>query len=301
MEIRFDGRTALVTGAGGGLGRSHALLLAARGAKVVDNDPAPATGGQRPADAVAAEIAAAGGTALADYGSVTDPAAAEAMVAAAVDAFGGIDILVNNAGFLRDRTFAKMTTEEFEQVLAVHLCGAAWCSRAAWPHMRAAGYGRIVMTTSNAGLYGNFGQANYAAGKMGLVGLMNVLRIEGLRYGILVNCLAPMAATPMTEAVLDDATKAAFDPALASAAMGWLCSEACTETGRIVAAAGGYFAQVKVLSSAGVLAPAGRPVTPETVAALWPATLDFSDPQEFDSAQAEMAHIARLRAAAAKR
>jgi NAD(P)-dependent dehydrogenase (short-subunit alcohol dehydrogenase family) len=296
MDIRFDRRTALVTGAGGGLGRSHALLLAARGARVVVNDPAPARDGIRPADAVAAEIAAAGGQAVADHGSVTEPAEAEAMVARAVETFGGLDILINNAGFLRDRSFAKMTGDEFDAVVAVHLAGAANCTRAAWPVMREAGYGRIVLTTSNAGLYGNFGQANYAAGKMGLVGLMNVLRIEGARNGILVNCIAPMAATPMTEAVLDEATKAAFDPALASAAVGYLCSEACTDTGRIVAAAGGYFAQVKLVSSAGVLAPGG-PVTPETVAGLWHRTLDFSDPQEFDSAQAEMAHIARLRAA----
>lgn len=298
MDIRFDRRTALVTGAGGGLGRSHALLLAARGANVVVNDPAPAkaAGCVRPADAVVAEIVAAGGSAVSDHGSVMDPTSAEAMVSKAIDSFGGIDILINNAGFLRDRSFAKMSIEEFDDVLSVHLAGAAYCTRAAWPHMREAGYGRVVLTTSNAGLYGNFGQANYAAGKMGLVGLMNVLRQEGARYGILVNCIAPMAATPMTEAILDEETKAAFDPALASAAVAYLSSEACTDSGRIVAAAAGYFAQVKVISSAGVLAPAGEPVGPETVASLWSQTLDFSDPQDFDSAQAEMAHIAKRRA-----
>ena len=301
MDIRFDRRTAVVTGAGGGLGRSHALLLAARGANVVVNDPAPAKteDGVRPADAVVAEILSAGGSAVADHGSVMDPADAEAMVSGAVQRFGGIDILVNNAGFLRDRSFAKMSIDEFNDVISVHLAGAAYCTRAAWPHMRQAGYGRVVLTTSNAGLYGNFGQANYSAGKMGLVGLMNVLRQEGARHGILVNCIAPMAATPMTEAILDEETKAAFDPALASAAVAYLCSEACMDTGRIVAAAAGYFAQIKVISSAGVLAPADVPVTPETVASLWSQTLDFSDPQDFGSAQEEMEHIARLRGARA--
>ena len=153
--------------------------------------------------------------------------------------YGRVDILVNNAGFLRDRSFAKMTPADFDAVVAVHLAGAAYCTMAAWARMREAGYGRIVFTTSNSGLFGNFGQANYAAGKAGLIGLMNVLKQEGGKYGITVNTLAPMAATPMTEAVMDDATKAAFDPALVSAALVYLCSDECTDSGRIVSTAGG--------------------------------------------------------------
>ena len=189
--LAFTDRVAIVTGAGNGLGRAHALALAARGARVLVNDV-----GAGPAQAVADEICAAGGQALAVAASVADPAAVASMVAQAVAAWGRVDILVNNAGILRDKSFAKMSLEDFRLVLDVHLMGAVHCSQAVWPLMVAQRYGRIVMTTSSSGLFGNFGQANYGAAKMALVGLMQTLSIEGARHGIHVNCLAPTAATP---------------------------------------------------------------------------------------------------------
>jgi NAD(P)-dependent dehydrogenase (short-subunit alcohol dehydrogenase family) len=202
LAIRFDGRVAIVTGAGGGLGRSHALALAGRGAKVVVND----LGGMRDGSGgspeaalkVVEEIRSAGGEAIADGSSVTDAAGVTAMVAKAMGRWGRVDILVNNAGILRDKTFAKMELDDFRAVLDVHLMGAVHCTKAVWEIMRGQNYGRIVMTTSSSGLYGNFGQANYGAAKMALVGLMQTLALEGARYDIRVNCLAPTAATRMT-------------------------------------------------------------------------------------------------------
>jgi NAD(P)-dependent dehydrogenase (short-subunit alcohol dehydrogenase family) len=203
MAIRFDGKVAIVTGAGGGLGRAHALGLAARGAKVVVNDLGVARdgsgGSQSPAEAVVAEIEAAGGEAMANGASVTDFEAVKAMVAEATDRWGSVDILVNNAGVLRDKTFAKMEVEDFRFVVDVHLMGAVNCTRAVWDGMRERNYGRIVMTTSSSGLYGNFGQSNYGAAKMALVGFMQTLSIEGAKNDIRVNCLAPTAHTRMTE------------------------------------------------------------------------------------------------------
>ena len=203
MTIRFDGRVAIVTGAGGGLGRSHALALARRGAKLVVND----LGGMRDGSGgspeaalkVVEEIRSAGGEAIADGSSVTDYAAITEMVGKAMARWGRVDILVNNAGILRDKTFAKMELEDFRAVIDVHLMGAVHCTKAVWEIMRQQNYGRIVMTTSSSGLYGNFGQSNYSAAKMALVGLMQTLALEGARYDIRVNCLAPTAATRMTE------------------------------------------------------------------------------------------------------
>ena len=194
MSIDLSGRVAIITGAGGGLGRSHALALARYGARVVVNDMSAAG-----ADAVTAEIRAAGGEAVACACSVTDRAAVQTMVDGAVARWGSIDILVNNAGILRDRTFAKMDLDDFATVIDVHLMGTVNVTKAAWPHMRARGYGRVVFTTSSSGLYGNFGQANYSAAKMALVGLMQTLSLEGEKFDIRVNCLAPSAATQMTE------------------------------------------------------------------------------------------------------
>ncbi|MFY8164124.1 MAG: SDR family NAD(P)-dependent oxidoreductase [Brevundimonas sp.] len=203
MTMRFDGRVAIVTGAGGGLGREHALALAKRGAKVVVNDLGGARDGSggsaTAAEAVVAEIAASGGEAMVNTASVTDFVAVEAMVAAAMEKWGRVDILVNNAGVLRDKTFAKMGLDDFRFVLDVHLMGAVHCTKAVWDIMRDANYGRIVMTTSSSGLYGNFGQSNYGAAKMALVGLMQTLSIEGAKNDIRVNCLAPTAHTRMTE------------------------------------------------------------------------------------------------------
>jgi NAD(P)-dependent dehydrogenase (short-subunit alcohol dehydrogenase family) len=211
IVMSLEGRVAIVTGAGGGLGRSHAHFLAGQGAKVVVNDVDLGA-----AQHVADELAAQGGTALAIAASVTDEAAIDALVARTIEAWGRIDILVNNAGILRDKSFANMSLAEFRLVVDVHLIGSAICSKAVWATMREQGYGRIVMTTSSSGLYGNFGQANYAAAKMALVGLMQTLAIEGEKYGIRVNCLAPTAATSMTSGVLSEASLERFDPALVS-------------------------------------------------------------------------------------
>ncbi|WP_210545270.1 SDR family NAD(P)-dependent oxidoreductase [Rhodoferax sp. PAMC 29310] len=206
MTIEFKDRVAIVTGAGGGLGRQHALALAARGAKVLVNDLGPA------AEIVAAEIRAAGGEAIANQASVTDAVAVQAMVQQAMDAWGRVDILVNNAGILRDKSFTKMELADFELVLNVHLIGAVHCCKAVWPIMNAQKYGRIIMTTSSSGLYGNFGQSNYGAAKMALVGLMQTLSIEGAKNDIRVNCLAPTAATQMTEGLMPEAVLAALKP-----------------------------------------------------------------------------------------
>ena len=203
MAMRFDGKVAIVTGAGGGLGREHALALAARGAKVVVNDLGVARDGEgssmSPAQAVVAEIEAAGGEAMANGASVTDFEAVKAMVAEATARWGSVDILVNNAGVLRDKSFAKMEIDDFRFVMDVHVMGAVNCTKAVWDGMRERNYGRIVMTTSSSGLYGNFGQANYGAAKMALVGFMQTLAIEGAKNDIRVNCLAPTAHTRMTE------------------------------------------------------------------------------------------------------
>ena len=212
MTIRFDGRVAIVTGAGGGLGRLHALALAARGAKVVVNDLGGTLDGNGgtplAAQKVVDEITAAGGTAMASGASVTDAVAVQAMVDTTMAAWGRVDILVNNAGILRDKSFTKMALDDFRLVVEVHLMGAVNCTKAVWDVMRAQNYGRIVMTTSSSGLYGNFGQSNYGAAKMALVGLMQTLSIEGAKHDIRVNCLAPTAATRMTENVMPEAVLA---------------------------------------------------------------------------------------------
>jgi NAD(P)-dependent dehydrogenase (short-subunit alcohol dehydrogenase family) len=286
--IRFDGRVAIVTGAGGGLGRAHALLLGARGAKVVVNDIGGAVDGSgagtvSAAERVVEEIRAAGGEAIPHHGSVADPDAAHALVQAAVNTWGRLDVLVNNAGILRDKTLVRMEPADFERVVAVHLLGSAWCSRAALPVMQGQGYGRIVMTTSAAGLYGNFGQTNYAAAKLGLVGLMKALVLEGRKYGISVNTVAPVALTRMTEglplaAMLEQAT-----PERVAAAVAYLCSEACTLNGEIVAAGAGYFARVQVVESQGVHLPP-EDITPEAVAANWDRIADMTGARAFGSA-----------------
>lgn len=239
------GRTAIVTGAGGGLGRSHALLLARHGARVMVNDMQSAA-----AEAVVAEIAAAGGTALASAASVTDETAVAAMVDAATRAWGGVDILVNNAGILRDRSFAKMDLADFRLVIDVHLMGAAICSKAVWDQMRERRFGRIVMTTSSSGLYGNFGQANYGAAKMALVGLMQTLALEGEKYGVRVNCLAPTAATGMTEGVLaPDALTQLSPDAVSPGLLALVGDDAPTRA--ILCAGAGHFAAANITLTEG--------------------------------------------------
>lgn len=266
----LTGRVAIVTGAGGGLGRSHALYLARHGAKVVVNDLM-----QEAADRVAEEISGAGGDAIAAVTSITNEHGVAAMIAHVQDSWGRIDILVNNAGFLRDRSFAKMTIDDFRAVVDVHLMGAAICSKATWDVMRAQGYGRIVMTTSSSGLYGNFGQANYGAAKMALVGLMQTLAIEGHRYGIRVNCLAPTAATQMTHGVLSDASLELLAPELVSPALLPLVSEDAP-TRAILCAGAGHFSRAAVTLSKGYHAGAARDAG-EQVIAHWDEVSDRAD------------------------
>jgi NAD(P)-dependent dehydrogenase (short-subunit alcohol dehydrogenase family) len=244
MAIRFDGKVAIVTGAGGGLGRSHALALAARGAKVVVNDLGVARDGSgsshSPAEAVVAEIVAAGGEAIANGASVTDPDAVKAMVTEATDRWGSVDILVNNAGVLRDKTFAKMEIEDFRFVVDVHLMGAVNCTKAVWDGMRERNYGRIVMTTSSSGLYGNFGQSNYGAAKMALVGFMQTLSIEGAKNDIRVNCLAPTAHTRMTEDLGAALPLEALGPELVTPGLLYLVSQDAPTRCILGAGAGGF-------------------------------------------------------------
>jgi len=247
--VDFTDRVAIVTGAGGGLGRSHALLLASMGAAVVVNDLGGTVHGEgaspRAADEVVAEIQAAGGTAVADYSSVAAPESAEQIVAHALEEFGAVDVLVNNAGILRDRTFSNLTIDEMHAVLDVHLRGAFYVTQPVFNHMRGRGYGRIVMTSSASGIMGNFGQANYGAAKMGLVGLMNVLAIEGAKYGIKVNAVAPIAATRMTEGLLGEVF-GYFEPHQVSPAVAYLASEECQLTSELWSVGGGSASRVFV-------------------------------------------------------
>ena len=244
MAIEFKGRVAIVTGAGGGLGREHALALAARGARVLVNDlggTRDGSGGSASAaQAVVDEIRAAGGEALANGASVTDPVAVQAMVQQAVDAWGRVDILVNNAGILRDKSFAKMELADFQLVVDVHLMGAVYCTKAVWALMNEQKYGRIVMTTSSSGLYGNFGQSNYGAAKLALVGLMQTLSIEGARHDIRVNCLAPTAHTRMTEDLGAAMPLEALGPELVTPGLLYLVSQDAPSRVILGAGAGGF-------------------------------------------------------------
>jgi short-subunit dehydrogenase len=255
MSLDFKDRVAIVTGAGGGLGRLHALALAKRGAKVVVNDLGGARDGSggslTAAQSVVAEIEAAGGVAMANGASVTDYAAVQAMVHSAVDAWGRVDIVVNNAGILRDKSFAKMDIDDFRLVLDVHLMGAVHCTKAAWPHMVAQKYGRILMTTSSSGLYGNFGQSNYGAAKMALVGLMQTLSIEGAKNNIHVNCLAPTAATRMTEDLMPPQILEALKPeAVVPAMLVLVAQDAPTRT--ILCAGAGSVEAAQITLTQGV-------------------------------------------------
>ncbi|MGN6374808.1 MAG: SDR family NAD(P)-dependent oxidoreductase [Sphingomonas sp.] len=275
MSIRFDDKVAIVTGAGGGLGRVYALELARRGAKVVVNDLGGSRDGTGRSDAAAKvveEIEAAGGVAMADDGNVTDAEQMAAMVAHARAAWGGVHILINNAGVLRDKTFAKMGAEDFDFVVRVHLIGSANATRAVWQTMREQNYGRILMTASSSGLYGNFGQANYGAAKLGLVGLAKTLHLEGAKYGIRVNTIAPVAGTRMTADLFPEAAFDAFAPEQVAPAALYLVSEDAP-TNAIVGAGAGVFQSAYVTLTRG-LALTGDDCTPEGVAAHWAAITD---------------------------
>ena len=260
VEMRLAGRVAIVTGAGGGLGRSHALLLSRLGARVVVNDM-----NAEAAAKVAREVTDAGGEAIGFAGSVTDEARVGEMAAAAMDAWDRIDILVNNAGILRDRSFAKMTMAEFREVIDVHLIGAAICTKAVWETMRAQRYGRVVMTTSSSGLFGNFGQANYGAAKMALVGLMQTLALEGEKYGIRVNCLAPTAATAMLDGLIPAETAERLAPEFVSPGLLALVGEDAP-TRAILCAGAGHFARSNVTLTHGAYVGGGAGAADRVVA-----------------------------------
>jgi len=278
MSISFNDQVAIVTGAGGGLGRCHALELARRGAKVVVNDLGGTMdgsgGSSEAAESVVAEIRAIGGEAIANGGSVSDRAGAQSMVDDAMNAWGRVDVLINNAGILRDKSFSKMTLDDFEMVVNVHLLGAAYCSHAVWPIMREQNYGRILMTTSPSGLYGNFGQTNYGAAKMGQVGLMNSMKIEGAKNNIHTNSIAPVAATRMTENLMPEEVLEKLGPELVTPAAIFLVSEDAPN-GVILQAQGGQYSLAAVVENSGV--NLGVEATADDVAANYEAIVDMAE------------------------
>ena len=258
MSIRFDDQVVIVTGAGNGLGKCHALEFARRGARVVVNDLGGARDGSGSSSDAAAEVVkqieSAGGQAMANGANVADAGQVDAMVGEALEKWGRVDVLVNNAGILRDKTFAKMDLSDFQLVLDVHLKGSVNCTKAVWPLMKEQQYGRIVMTSSSSGIYGNFGQTNYGAAKMALVGFMNSLAIEGQKYGIHVNALAPIAATRMTEDLMPDNVLALLRPESVTPAVVFMASKDAP-TRQIIAAGAGVFARVVIQETPGVFLP----------------------------------------------
>ena len=274
-----EGRVVAITGAGGGIGRQHALLFAERGAKVVVND----LGGQRDGTGAGSEMADdtvktildAGGEAVANYDNVATPDGGEGVVQSALDAFGRIDVVVNNAGILRDRTFHKMAGAEWDAVVKVHLYGTYYTTRAAWPRMREQQHGRVIVTTSTSGLFGNFGQANYGAAKLGVVGLINTLAREGAKYSITANAVAPIAATRMTDDIMPAEMLEQLDPAYVSPAVVHLASDECDDTGAVILAGGGLYAQVAYFQSPG--RRFDHVPSPDEVAEHWAAITDLTD------------------------
>lgn len=278
--ITFDGRVAVVTGAGGGLGRGYALELARRGARVVVNDLGGAVDGsgasRQAADVVVEEVEAAGGEAVANYDSVSTRDGGAAIIQTAVDAFGTVDIVVNNAGILRDKSFANMTLDEVDAVLDVHLKGAFYVSHPAFKVMKEKGYGRFVHTSSASGIFGNFGQANYGAAKAGLVGLSNVLAIEGEKYGIKSNAIAPTAKTRMTEDLLGPFAEM-FDPDQVTPMVVYLCSEASDYTHQVFSVGGGRYARVFIGTNSGWFAGQGKVPSVEELADNMDTVRDISE------------------------
>ena len=280
-SLGLKGRTVIVTGAGGGLGRAHALLFAKYGANVVVNDlggkPDGTGKSTSMADHVVEEIKAAGGKAVANYDSVSDKAGAEAMVKTAVDAFGSADILINNAGILRDKSFSNMEEGDWDAVMAVHVKGAYYCTRAVWPRMREQKFGRIIMTSSASGIYGNFGQSNYAAAKNALIGFGQTLALEGEKYNVRTNVIAPVAISRMTESLMPPFVHDFIKPEYVSPLVVFLCSEKCDVNGEVYEVGAGAFCRVETLRSKGYrIKPAGE-ITVEQVAEHWKQINDMSD------------------------
>lgn len=273
--LRFDGRVVIVTGAGGGLGRTYALLFASRGAKVVVNDLGGSTSGEgkstKAADVVVQEIRNAGGIAVANYDSVLE---GEKIVKTALDNFGRVDIVINNAGILRDVSFPKMTDKDWDLIFDVHVKGAYSVTKAAWPHMRKNEYGRVIMTSSATGLYGNFGQANYGAAKAALYGFARTLAKEGEKYNIFCNTIAPVAASRMTEKVMSAELLQELKPELVAPLVAYLCHESSTENGGLFEVGAGWVAKVRLQRAEGVFI--GKSISPEKIRDNWSKICDFS-------------------------
>ena len=285
-EINFNGRVAIITGAGAGLGRQYALELGRRGAKVVVNDLGGARDGSgqgtSAADKVVDEIKAGGGQALANYDNVSLVEGGENIVKAAVEKFGKVDILVNNAGIVRDKTFNKMDEPTWDAVMNVHLKGAFCVTQPAFINMRENNYGRIVMTTSSSGMYGNFGQSNYAAAKLGLLGLVNVLKLEGGKYNIKSNLIGPTAATRFTEDVFPPELFAKMKPDFVAPAVLYLCSEDCTDSGMIINAAAGYYSRSAIVTGPGAILSDGVKIpTPEDIKDNWKKITSLDNPEYY--------------------
>ena len=295
MAIRFDGKVVIVTGAGGGLGRAHALEFAKRGAKVVVNDLGGAvdgTGGNSAAaEAVVKEITDAGGTAIANGASVTDDAGVAHLVKQVMDAWGRIDVLIANAGILRDKSFSKMELKDFDAVMAVHVMGTVKPAKAMWDIMKTQQYGRVVVTTSSTGLYGNFGQTNYGTAKLGLVGFMNSLKLEGAKDNIKVNAICPVAGTRMTENLMPPEMVAALKPEYVTPAVVFLASEDAP-TGYIISAAAGAFSSAQIVESTGM--NIGHGATADDVAANWSKISDFTGAKHFTMGGEHAAHFFEL-------
>ncbi|UCH30757.1 MAG: SDR family NAD(P)-dependent oxidoreductase, partial [Myxococcales bacterium] len=283
-DVRFDGRVAIVTGAGQGLGRCHALLLASRGAKVVVNDLGGSTSGEgkssESADQVVEEIKQAGGEAVANYDSVED---GEAIVKTAMDTWGRVDIVINNAGILRDKSFKNMTDADWDIIFRVHNYGAYKVTKAAWPIMSEQGYGRVIFTTSAAGIYGNFGQTNYSSAKLSLVGFANTLALEGQRKNILVNTIAPVDASRLTEGLLPPAVFDSLKPEYVSPLVAYLCSDESDTTGGLYEVGGGLYTSLRWERTKGKVFRLGREVTPETLQTSWQEINDFSETEHISS------------------
>ena len=283
MTIRFDDKVAIVTGAGGGLGKQHALELARRGAKVVVNDLGGAVdgsgGASDAANAVVEEIKAEGGEAIANGSSVADKDGVSKMVADTMDKWGRIDILVNNAGILKDKSFHKMTTEEFDQVMDVHFQGSFYVSHAVYPIMREQNFGRIIFTTSSGGLCGNFGQANYGSAKMGMIGLMNCLKVEGQKYNVFSSAVAPIAFSRMTDSLFPEGIGERFMPEYVTPAVIYLASDG-GPNGAIIGAGAGVFTRFRIFETMGLSLGTGNDMTPENIALGWDSVSDMDDARE---------------------
>ncbi|KAG9509519.1 Peroxisomal multifunctional enzyme type 2, partial [Fragariocoptes setiger] len=297
QQLRFDDRTAIVTGAGGGLGREYALLLAARGASIVVNDLGGSRSGEtdsgsadlrRAADKVVDEIKNSGGKAVANYDSVENGGA---IVKSAIDTFGRVDIVINNAGILRDKSLLKMTDQDFDLVQQVHLRGSFMVTKAAWPYMREQKYGRIIMTGSTAGLYGNFGQTNYAAAKMGLVGLSNTLAVEGAKYNIHSSVIVPVAASRLTEDVIPQDLLERLKPAYVAPVVAWLCHEQCQNSGGIFEAAGGWVGQYRLHRAQGVAYRSLEEISPEAIKNDWSDITSMKDAKYINNITEQMGKL----------